>query len=271
MLWQKTILIALIALIPMGCTTKSLQRSDFSVRHQTIRSIAIVPADVSFSIETVSEKGQRDDVREKNIQKELHLASESRLRRHGYEVKTQLYEQILAPNSDIAFEFEQFKQRYAELPNDARQSGTTGSATPIVEGTLGQQVTAWTAGANADAILLVRYWGIERSTGKAIVESIPGVILAAATGSGYVSKKRGAFLETVLIDAVTGEILWRNTATDQYKTAFKEISLPPRGMLMQSLGQLPAIAGTSLYDASSEIEKSKTQQPTTPENNNKNQ
>ncbi len=51
---HRIVLIALIALLPMGCATQGQQHVEMLARLQTIRSIAIVPADVTkFPISSV--------------------------------------------------------------------------------------------------------------------------------------------------------------------------------------------------------------------------
>ena len=266
---HRIVLIALIALLPMGCATQGQQHAEMLARLQTIRSIAIVPAEVNFSNDTVSDGAQRDEAREQSIQKELRLTAENRLRRQGYVINTQLYEKILKPDSEIAFEFEQFKQRYAQLIDEAAQSETTGTSTATAGRTLGPHLLAWASDSNADAILLVRYRGIELSTQKAVLESIPGVVLAAVTGDGYTKYKKVAGLDAALIDAVSGEILWRNTATNKHrqvqKTIQKTMDLPPQGMLSKSLDPLTSVSKRSPNNASPTTGTAQAQKPSATE------
>jgi len=246
---QYSALIAVVVITLTGCATSRVQQSsDFVQRQQTLRSIAVVPAEVVQVFDSVGDDAVRNEPREKQIQQSLRTSAENKLRNQGYVVNTQLYERLEDGGNDLAVEFEQFKRNYSRLLGDANYYAFSGNAT-LVTSSIGQLMTAWAADAKVDAILFVRYRGLERSTGKAVVDSIPGVVIAAVTGVGYVAKKRAAYLESILIDAISGEILWRNGTGETEVKPFRQRVMTPQQMLNVTLALIPVATANVSNDA----------------------
>jgi hypothetical protein len=226
-----------------GCAVKGpLQHSEFNQRQLTIQTIVVVPADVVFSLDTVSDGAQRNATREAQIRWVLQRAGERQLQARGYRLHNALAEQLGKGDNELAFAAEQLRGRYGSVVEETNKRSSGDDA--LVKATLGPQSTAWAASAGADALLIVRYQGFERSKGKAVIDSVPGVLLAAVTGFGYVANTSGGYLEVALIDAVSGEVLWVNDTRDTKVGApFTPIrEMTPVGMLAYVLKSLPKAA-----------------------------
>lgn len=228
-----------------GYARDPLQHEQFAQRQQKIKTIAVVPADVAFNLDTVADGMQRDAAREDQIRAELRATAEAQIASHGYKVDASLAARMAAGDQNLAFEFEQFKQRYVGIANESRRRNPAEDGVALVKTGVGPQAIAWAANSGVDALLLVRYQGFSRSGGKVFVDSIPGVLLGALTGIGYAAKKSDAYLEAVLIDAVSGEVLWFNDTGEQ-KNVFFSSRMTPAKMLAYSLKPLPRLASPIL-------------------------
>lgn len=242
---SRVLLILAATFIVTGCAARvPQQHPDFAQRQKTVQTVVVIPADVLFYQDTVTDGAQRDSARENFIQSELQYETERVLRARGYTVNTDLANRIARGDKSLAFEMEQFRQRYVSLLDETNR-GKKGDSTPsLVQASVGPQATAWAAKARADAMLFVRYEGFERSVGKTVVDSIPGLVLGAATGIGYMALKSAAQLEAAMIDAVSGEIIWVSDAKDKKgNPVFRGKRMVPRKMLDYALRPLPRAVG----------------------------
>lgn len=208
---------ALLALALLaGCAPRqqltSIRRHpDLFARQRGVKSVAVVPPDV-----TVVEVQFVGDV-ERQRQGEVALARDladdvtAKLRAKGYEVKPAVLAETDLGDDDA------LRLRLAKLDQAGRQMSfklwRKGALPPAeaesARASVGPQVNPFAERAGADALVLVRMEAAVKSSGQQYADIFVGVLYAAG-GVYYNAPEAGAILNVLLVDGISGEVLWAN-------------------------------------------------------------
>lgn len=206
-------LVLLVAL--SGCATTSVrQHPDFASGERKIKVVAILPVEVEYRHLVFTGENERDAEREQSIAREIESGMSVVLQRNGYVAKTDVLDKARSGDKEFNFQLEQLNGAFVQVAKElyAQPMVQVEQSNKFKVG-VGPLANTFSAIAGADALVLTRYQGFDKSSGLMTKEVFSSVLFASLTGSISVPAKRGGQIELSLIDGVTGEILWSNTAS----------------------------------------------------------
>lgn len=199
--------------VASGCATTSVrQHPEFAAAKRTVKTVAVLPPEVEFRQIVFTGENERDSLREATISSELSSAVQTALEQRGYTANMDLQDRLKEGDKQFNFDYEQLKTAYAQASKELYQRNqvTVDESAKFKVG-LGPIANAFTAASGADALVLVRYWGFDKSGGQVTKEIIAGALLGVLTGFVAIPGKSGSRLEVAVVDGVSGEVLWANT------------------------------------------------------------
>jgi len=203
----------LLFAVLQGCSYTSVrQHKDFNEYVKDVEYIVIAPPAVT--VEEVTFTGENNKLADKEtaIREELVKLAKAKLEARGFKVVDFDINAEMENDKDFAFEVNQveeaFKQARQEL-YDGKQVSEEDKAK--FNASLGPVVNTIVSRAGADAVLLLHYYGYEKSAGMIAKDIAASVLLTLVTGSTPVAATEGSQVEVALIDGDTGAVLWVNT------------------------------------------------------------
>ncbi len=234
---RSVITMVIVSVILTGCSlTPVRQHPDFASGKQKVRVVAILPADVEFRHLVFTGENERDSAREQSIATELNSAVGNMLQSRGYLIKEDLLKRAEAGDKQFNFDLEQFKtaysQAYKELYAQPMLQEEQAYKFKVGVGALANPIAQ---SCNADALLLVRYAGFDKSQGLIAKEIAGSVLLAVLTGVVATPAPSGGHIDLALIDGVSGDVLWTNSYGGP---------APHGASLNMAMSKLPALKDT---------------------------
>lgn len=202
----------LLAATLSGCAMTSVrQHPDFANGERKIKVVAILPAEVEYRHLVFTGENERDAEREKTIASEIESGMGVALQNRGYTTKFDVLNKARSGDKEFNFQLEQLKGAYVQISKElyAQPMVAEEESTKFKVG-VGPLANPFAEIAGADALILARYQGFDKSGGLLAKEITGSVLLAALTGVYYVPAKSGGQIELSLIDGVSGEVLWSN-------------------------------------------------------------
>lgn len=230
-----------------GCAmTPVRQHPDFASGKQKIKVVAILPADVEFRHLVFTGENERDSAREQAIASDLNATVGRLLEAKGYVIKEDLLKKAEAGDKQFNFDFEQFKNAYGQVYKElyAQPMVQEEQANKFKVG-VGALANPFAQSCKADALLLIRYAGFDKSQGLIAKEVVGSALLAVLTGVVAVPAHNGGHIDLALIDGVSGDVLWTNAAGGPTAS---------NASLNMALTKLPASNSTPLAPATQTAE-----------------
>jgi hypothetical protein len=231
----KGLIAALVLLATLsGCAMTSVrQHPDFASGKRKINVVAILPSEVEYRHLVFTGENERDAEREKSIAAEIESGMSTVLQNQGYTAKSEVLEKARSGDKEFNFQLEQLKGAYAQIAKElyAQPMVQVDESSKFKVG-VGPLANPFASLSGADALMLARYQGFDKSDGLVTKEIVASALLAALTGSYYVPVKNGGQIELSLIDGVSGEILWSNASGGP---------LGAYASLVSAAAQLPAV------------------------------
>lgn len=207
--------VALLVLVTLsGCAMTTVrQHPDFASGKRNIKTIAILPSEVEYRHLVFTGENERDPKLEKSITNTIETSIGNLLQKRGYTAKLEVLEKAQAGDKEFNFQVEQFKGAYNEIAKElyaqpmiqADQSATFKLGVGALANPLARLC-------GADALMMIRYQGFDKSGGMVAKEVIASALLGALTGVVAVPAKMGGQIEITLIDGISGDVLWSNIA-----------------------------------------------------------
>jgi len=228
----------LAALVLMSsCTpmmTSVRQSPDFAGTQRSVRVVAVLPLDLEHYLINFNTGNERDVTKEIEIKTELSENIKAELEKRGYIVKTDLVERVGGDGKQFSAEYEQLRTAYAQASNElyARRNVPVDESTKF-KASVGSAANIFATADDADALLVVRYSGFDKSGAQMTQEILLGAASSlassrAARGSSSSGGKsgpqpypssvqmnpaaapNGKAIEVALIDGASGDVLWAN-------------------------------------------------------------
>lgn len=213
-----------------GCASQSpvRQHPELADAARRIKTVAILPPDVAHERVVFSGDNERLTERERLLARELVLRLRTQFEDRKYVVRGVTGEESGEPAAETVE-----LQRLRGACNEAIRQLYSDDALADDNGqrrvSIGAVVNPVAEQMQADALLLVRYAGYEKSGGQQAKDMTAtilfGTLLTVASGGAVVPMnmpaKSGGIVQLVLIDGTTGDVLWANVAqgpTDQRTT-----------------------------------------------------
>lgn len=199
-------------LVVGGCattTTRTHPTLDEQLEH--VNSVVIAPPRVEIEYVTLTGENERLTEQEEVIRQQLISIARNALVMHGYEVVEFDFEGAMENDEEFAYTVTQIREGFDKAKEDL-QLGKQVSEEEArkLQVCLGEAANVVAAESGADAILLVRYAGFDKSDGY-VAKDVGTSVLVAVLSMGSVlmtSPASGAITEVALIDGITGDLLW---------------------------------------------------------------
>jgi len=197
-----------------GCSYTSVrQHQDFHEYVKDVEYIVIAPPAVT--VEEVTFTGENNKLHEKEelIRSGLMSLAKARLEERGFKVVEFDIDAEMEKDKDFAFEVNQVEEAFKQARQDLYDGNqVTEEEKSKFNSSLGPVVNTIASRAGADAVLLLHYYGFEKSAGMIAKDIAASVLLALVTGGATAtSSPEGSQVEVALIDGDTGAVLWVNT------------------------------------------------------------
>ncbi len=148
---------------------------------------------------------------EAEIRKLLYENAKQSLTSKGYEVIDYDLQSEIANNEEFAYIVNQVKDGFTQAKKDLKQGQQISvEESRSVKASLGSAVNLVAEQSGADAVLLVRYQGFEKSDGQIAKDIGTSVLVGVLTLGAVVPVQAtsGALTEAALIDGASGDVLW---------------------------------------------------------------
>ena len=205
-------LLAAFFLLSTGCgTTMDRQHPTLSEELKKVDTVVIAPPRVEIELRTLTGENERITEMEDAIRTELITMATTELEEHGYEVVDFDFDKKLAEDEEFAYTVTQIREGFDQAKIDLQLGkGLMKSETTQIQTSVGEAVNIVSDESGADAILLMRFIGYQKSDGHMARDTGASILVAALTlGSVVVVPSySGAMTEVALVDGTTGDVLW---------------------------------------------------------------
>jgi hypothetical protein len=202
-----------ILLVVAGCATTTTTRTHPTLEEQLhhVNSVVIAPPRVEIEYVTLTGENERLTDQEEIIRAQLINIAEVELRNHGYEIVEFDFDKAIENDEELAYTVTQIREGFDKAKEDL-QFGKQISEEQAnkLQISLGEAANIVAAESGADAILLMRYAGFDKSGGH-VAKDVGTTLLVGILTMGQVlmtSPTSGAMTEVALIDGITGDVLW---------------------------------------------------------------
>lgn len=199
-------------LLASACAiTTTRTHPELNEQLQHIDTVVIAPPRVEITQLTLTGENERLLELERMIRQELVALAEARLRERGFEVLPFDFDAAMQENDEFAYTVTQIREGFEKAKEDLQlgQPIAPEKANKLAV-SLGEATNIVAARTGADAILLLRYQGFDKSSGYVAKDVATSVLVAVLTAGQIVPYKpaEGAITEAALVDGATGEVLW---------------------------------------------------------------
>lgn len=213
---SKLMVVGLVVFLAACSNTSVRQHQDFYETAKSIDSVVIVPPEVV--VELVTFTGENEQMIEKEDFVKLGLVSlaKSRLESHGLRVIDFDFQKALEQDEEFAYALTQSRDAFKTAQKDLYSGGNVSEDDKDkFQASIGPVVNAIVEKTGAESMLLMDYYGFEKSGGMIAKDVAVSVLLAILTGGVPVQATEGAALQVTLIDTVGGDVLWTNNKSAQ--------------------------------------------------------
>ena len=207
-----TLMVVMSFAILAGCsTTTARTHPDIEAQLKAVKRVVIAPPEIEVTLITFTGENERITATEETIRREVLNITKRELEAGGYEVVDFDFAAAKQQDETLATLITDFVTGY----DNAKEELQHGKAISLEEAkniraSLGEVATRVAAAAEADAVVLVRFGGFEKSEGQ-IAKDVGTSLLIGVISLGTVipiQPTSGAFTEVALIDGYSGDILW---------------------------------------------------------------
>jgi len=194
-----------------SCTTTTSTRRHPTLTEQLeyIDSVVVIPPRVEIEYVTLTGENERLTEQEDTIRIQLIQMAEHRLTSRGYHVVEFDFEGAIKSNEEFAYTVTQVREEFDQAKKELQLGkGLTIEEATTLKASIGEVVNVVAEETGADAILLMRYEGFEKSKGYKSKDIGTSILVGILTGIVPVAAPTGAITEVALIDGATGDVLW---------------------------------------------------------------
>lgn len=197
-----------------GCAQSGIrQHPDFADASRAVARVAVLPPNVTHTLVALRGEGPRHPDKEGAIALTVSDVVRQGLEARGYHASTMSAGEVLGKDDSLRTAYLRLNAAYSE-GRDALVDSSSPSETVLarLRELLGPSARTLAHAGGADALMMVRFEGTEKSSGKVTTEVMASALLAAMTGFVSVPDAQSGAVELTLIDGRTGDVLWRNRA-----------------------------------------------------------
>lgn len=208
-----TLLLAVLFVSACSMTT-SRQHPTLHDELKRVDSVVIVPPAVTIELLTLTGENERLTEKEQEIKLKLTDMAKTRLKEQGFDIVDFDFEQALVENEDFAYAVTQVREGFSQAKKDLEFGRPLAKEKASeVRASVGEAANMLQAMSGADAILLISFNGVDKSSGHVAKDVATGVLIGVLTMGAVVPvpAKSAGVTEVALLDGVSGEVLWADT------------------------------------------------------------
>lgn len=220
-----------------GCSyTPMREHPDFANGSRKIESIAILAPEVEHVRIVFAGDNERMPERESAIARMLTSQIKSQLESKHYRVLAADETWPGDKKPEEGPEVARLRSAYHEASKQLYDHPVTTDEATGFRVSVGPVANPVAENLKADALLIARYAGWEKSGGQQAKDLAAGVLLGVLTGVAAVPAREGGALELALIDGTTGDVLWCNAgSTTAQARGFHSVSANAPARLLSAL------------------------------------
>lgn len=243
-----TLLLTNLAVLT-GCATYTDVREHKDIGQITpnIRSVAILPPDVS--IQKINFTGENEVMTDQQdaISKELTKALTKKLSAAKLEVKSFDFAAAAANDPDFAYSVTQCKKAFGETQKTLYAKPVESKNKATFHESIGGSGNHIAESAGVDAFVVLNYNGFKKSGGMMAKDIAAGVLVGLLTGYAPVQAAEGSEITLGIIAANSGEVLWTSRKVHpQLNAQGLELALKEMPQMPWGTAALPAPTTTSI-------------------------
>jgi hypothetical protein len=201
-----------LTLLLGGCaTTTTRTHPTLEDQLHRVNTVVIVPPKVEIQYLTLTGENERLVDKEQAISAELVAIAERELRESGFEIIDFDFDAAIESDTEFAYMVTQVREGFDRAKEELQLGKKISEEeAKTIRISVGEAVNTVAAMSGADAILLIRYGGFQKSEGHIAKDVGTGILVGVLTAGAVVpvSQASGAVTEVALIEGVTGEVLW---------------------------------------------------------------
>lgn len=177
-----------------------------------INRIVVAPPEVTVERITFIGSNERLPELEQTIKAQLNTLAQEKIKQHNFEFVEFDFASSQKSNPTLAFSLEQVKESYSEARETLYAKQLSKKDIRSVEASVGSVINSIAETTKSDAVLMLSYAGVRKSSGKMAQEYISSILLGLLTGVAYAPARDAAVVEAALLDAISGDVLWVNSS-----------------------------------------------------------
>ncbi|MCM2679706.1 hypothetical protein [Echinimonas agarilytica] len=214
----KSIFVGLCALVILsGCAanyTSERAHPDYVNNKVDIERIAIVPPIVEYNSLEFSGENVPIPEREEEMKQIIVDFAAEELRARGYEPVVVKREEVEAELDNYNIDLGKLREQYSQIRDVLYEKSVVKIEDSVkFEQSVGEAAAIVASYSDADAVLLMRYYAYEKTSGAIAKDVAVSVLVAALTGGVGVQPTSGEAVEVAVLDGISGNVLWTNHAS----------------------------------------------------------
>lgn len=198
-----------------GCASTTTRTHPTLVSQlERIETVVIAPPRIEIQYLTLTGENERMLAKEAEIRERLVHSASEKLAAKGFSVIDFDFEKTIAEDEEFAYVVTQVREGFDQARLDLKMGKSIPeSDARSIKTSVGEAVNIVAGKSGADAILLIRYAGFDKSDGYVAKDVGTSILVSVLTMGAVipVQPASGAITEFALIDGVTGEVLWADT------------------------------------------------------------
>lgn len=213
---SRVLLLSLMVVMLAACanikTTTVRENPEFANAKRSVKTVALLRPEVEVTRIAFTGENDHDTSAEDDIRGKMCTTMQGALEQHGYQVKTELIDQLSGDNKQLNFDFEQLKTAYTQASKElyAKRNVPEQESANFNVG-VGPVANTFAITSGADALLYMQYVGFTKTGGQITKDILAAALIGALTGTAPVPAAQGGSVEVALIDGASGDVLWTNT------------------------------------------------------------
>ena len=211
----KTFVIVL-SLLSVSCSLTSTRlHPTLEQELKLIDSVVVIPPRVAITLVTLTGEDERMTEKETTFSQEISTIAKKALQEKGYQVVDYDVAGQISSDEEFAYVIQQIQDGFDQAGKDLKLGlSLSETEAKTLKASVGESVNILAERSQADAILLTRFTGFDKSGGHVAKDIGISILVGVLTLGAVVpvSEISGATTQAALIDATTGEILWANSS-----------------------------------------------------------
>lgn len=223
-----TILLSVTVLAGGCATTTTRTHPTLAEQLNRVDTVVIVPPRIEIQYVTLTGENERLTEQELAISDQLMAIAARELRDHGYEVIDFDFEAAIEKDDELAYTVTQIREGFERAKKDLQLGkALSEDEADNIRISVGEAVNHVAAMSGADAILLMRYVGFQKSEGYVAKDVGTSILVGVLTMGSVIpiSQTAGAMTEVALVDGVTGDVLWADIMSGMLDSSITDKAL----------------------------------------------